>query len=57
MRYRLTIDFLDGTRETITGYRHEVRDGILRVRTSHNTSYRDDWTSYPLTSIKKWSRQ
>lgn len=51
---KVHVTFLDGSTETVQGYRVEHRDGILRVRTSHDTSYRNDWMNYPLTSIKRW---
>ena len=50
----LTIEFTDGTKEEIRAYRVTYSDHVLRARTSHETSYRDDWKSWPLVNVKSW---
>ena len=51
----VTIMFLDGTTEEVRAYKVTFDDSVLSLRTSHDTSYRDDWERYPLSNIKKWS--
>ena len=51
----VTITFVDGTTEEVRAYKVTFDDSVLSLRTSHDTAYRDDWESYPLSNIKKWS--
>ena len=49
------ITFTDGTTDEVRAYKVTFDDSVLSLRTSHDTSYRDDWERYPLSNIKKWS--
>lgn len=51
---KVKITYTNGDVEVIDGYRVKVEEGVLKVRTSHDTSYRDDWENMPLVNIRKW---
>ena len=51
---RWEIRFTSGRIETVDGYRTRTEDGILRIRTTHDTAYTDEWENYPLTNIESW---
>jgi hypothetical protein len=51
---QVEIEFTDGTAKTIAGYRTRVENGVLSVRTSHDTAYNDIWENFPLANIKTW---
>ncbi|HLU72634.1 MAG TPA: hypothetical protein VKZ82_10645 [Nonomuraea sp.] len=51
----VSIEFMDGSREAVEGYRVVTDDGLLKVRTSHNTAYTETWRRYPLANIKKYT--
>lgn len=53
----VNITFMDDTTLRVQAYRVKVEDGVLRMRTSHETAYTDSWTSVPLVNIKHWSKQ
>lgn len=55
MRFTFTIKFTDGTEEVTEGYTSEVKDGVLRIRTSASGAYSTTWDNYPTVNIKKWS--
>lgn len=51
----VSIEFMDGSRETVEGYRVITDDALLKVRTSHGTAYTETWRRYPLVNIKKYT--
>jgi hypothetical protein len=51
---RWQIRFTSGRTDTVDGYRVQVENGILRIRTTHDTAYTDEWASFPLVNIEMW---
>ena len=51
---RWEIRFTSGRIETVDGYRTRTEDGVLRIRTTHDTAYNDEWANYPLVNIESW---
>ena len=51
------VTFTDGTTEEVLAYKVTFDDSVLSLRTSHDTSYRNEWVRYQLSNIKKWSTQ
>jgi hypothetical protein len=51
---RWEIRFTSGRVEIVDGYRVQVMDGILRIRTTHDTAYSDEWASFPLVNVEMW---
>lgn len=49
------IEFMDGEERVVQGYRTRVTDGVLEVRTSHDTAYTDTWRRYPLVNVKSYT--
>lgn len=48
------IQFIDGSSETVQGYRAAWTDGVLSIRTSHEGAYVDKYARFPLTNVKSW---
>lgn len=48
------IQFMDGTDETVQGFRTTWTDGVLSIRTSAEGAYVEKYTRFPLTNIKSW---
>lgn len=53
---KIKVTFTDSTSETVDCYRTRVEDGILRLRTTHDTAYDERWDSYPLANIRNWKQ-
>ena len=51
---RWEIRFTSGRIETVDGYRIKTIDGVLRIRTTHDTAYTEEWANYPLANIESW---
>lgn len=50
------IILLNGEEEVATGYAVRWGDGVLKIRTSHNTAYVEEWIYWPLTSVQSWRK-
>ena len=48
------IRFTSGRVETVDGYRVKVEAGLLRIRTTHDDEFPDEWVSFPLANIEMW---
>lgn len=53
-RTRWCVTFTDGATRYVDGYHIYVDDGVLRIRTSHDTSYAVRWLSFPLANVRSW---
>lgn len=51
---KITITHTDGTIVNLDTSRTTLHDGVLRVRTSHATSYNETWACFPLVNIRSW---
>lgn len=50
------IVLLNGKEEIVSGYIIRSRDGVLAIRTTHQTAYFEDWIYWPLTSVESWRK-
>jgi hypothetical protein len=51
---RWRIRFVSGTVDYVDGYRAVVENGVLKIRTSHDTQFSESWKCFPLHNIEMY---